>query len=140
MARAGFISVFLWPFCVSVVLALAIAGPAGAEEAAKPEPATVRKSKDGLQFQVPPDWPVEKRGGITAPIPIEEYLGRKFTAIEAQLQGLEQRFNGLDVRLRVVEEELKKQRQAQRSMEQPPGPGPQEPVPAAAPEPTRSAP
>lgn len=81
------------------------------EEAAK-EPATVQKTEQRLHFQLPPDWPIERRGGITAPIPIEEYLARKFKAIEAQLQALDQRFNSLDVRLRVLEEEVKKQSQS----------------------------
>jgi hypothetical protein len=38
--------------------------------------------------------------------------------LESQLQAIEQRLNGLDVRLRVVEEEAKKQRQGLRSSEQ----------------------
>ena len=97
------------------------AGPARAEEPSA-EPATVRKIKDRLHFQVPPDWPIESRGGITAPIPIEEYLGRKFKAIEIQLQSLEQRQGGFDIRMRVLEEEARKQRQELRSMEQPPAP------------------
>ena len=70
----------------------------------------MQKTKEGLHFQLPEDWPVEKRGGVMAPIPIEEYLSRKFSAIGLQLQLLEQRVNGLDVRVRVAEEELKKQR------------------------------
>jgi hypothetical protein len=60
---------------------------------------------------------VEKRAGIVAPIPIEEYLARKFKAIDARLQGLEQQFNGFDIRLRVIEEELKKPSRGLRSSE-----------------------
>lgn len=82
------------------------------------EPVTIRKTQEGLHFTLPPDWPIETRGGITAPIPIEEYLARKFKALESQLQAIEQRLNGLDVRLRVLEEEAKKQRQSLRSSEQ----------------------
>ena len=90
-----------------------------AEEATSKEPSTVKKTEDGLHFNLPADWPIEKRGGITAPIPIEEYLARKFKALESRLQALEERFNGFDVRLRVLEEEAKKRRQALRSAEQP---------------------
>ena len=82
------------------------------------EDVAVQKTAEQLHFKVPPDWPIEKRGGIMAPIPIEEYLARKFKALEASVQTLEQRVNGLDLRLRVLEEESKKQRQGLRSAEQ----------------------
>ena len=68
---------------------------------------TVRKTAEQLHFELPPDWPVEKRGGIAGPIPVEEYLALKFRALEGRLQTLEQRLNGLDLRLRVMEEALK---------------------------------
>ena len=85
----------------------------------KEPPATVHKTEEGLHFDVPPDWPIEKRNGVVGPIPIEEYLGRKFQALTSQLQALEQRFNGFDVRLRVMEEEMKKQKQGLRSGDAP---------------------
>ncbi len=91
------------------------ASPVRAED--RQEAVTVQKTKDGLHFNLPPDWPIEKRGGVLAPIPIEEYLARKFNAIDSRLQLLEQRLNGLDVRLRVLEEEAKTTRQRLRSVE-----------------------
>ena len=107
-----------WVSGLCAVLLLAGAAAARAKDSGKTDPATVRKTEDGLHFNVPPDWPIEKRNGVTGPIPVEEYLARKFQALGAQLQGLEQRLSGLDVRLRVLEEESKKQRQGLRSMEQ----------------------
>lgn len=80
--------------------------PAGAEEETA-ERATVRKTKEQLHFELPADWPVEKRGGIVAPIPVEEYLAMKFKALELRLQTIEQRLNGFDLRLRVIEEAAK---------------------------------
>jgi len=53
-----------------------------------------------------------------APIPIEEYLARKFKSLEAQLQVIEQRVSGLDLRVRVLEEASKKQQKGLRSSEQ----------------------
>ena len=98
----------------------ACGGVARAEHAnASDESPTVRKTKEGLHFNVPPDWPIEKRNGVVGPIPIEEYLGHKFQALTSQLQALEQRFNGFDVRLRVMEEEMKKQKQGLRSGDAP---------------------
>lgn len=46
------------------------------------------KKKNGLNFQVPEDWPIEKRGGITAPIPTEEYISIKFKATEEEFKAV----------------------------------------------------
>ena len=100
-----------WAIGLALVIGAGLPLACGEEEGST-EPVTVRTSKDRLHFALPPDWPVEKRGGILAPIPIEEYLAKKFKTIETHLQGLEQRLGSLDLRLRVLEEELKKQRQA----------------------------
>ena len=71
-------------------------------------PATVVKTHEGgLRFNLPPDWPVEKRDGVVGPIPIEEYLARKFSALESRLMALEQQLSGLDVRMRVLEQAVK---------------------------------
>ena len=87
--------------------------PIAAEEAASTESATVKKSKDNLHFNLPPDWPIERRGGITAPIPVEEYLAKKFKELESKLNDMDQRLNSLDLRLRILEENAKKNRQEQ---------------------------
>ena len=67
------------------------------------------KSEDGLRFRLPPDWPIEKRNGMTGPIPVEEYLARKFSALDNRLNQLESQLTSIDLRLRVVEEAEKKQ-------------------------------
>ena len=101
-------------------LVLALCSAAGGLGAAEPNSAegTVRKTKGGLQFQVPADWPIEERNGMVGPIPIEEYLGRKFKAIDAQLQGIEQRLSSVDLRLRVLEEQAKQAAKPLQSSEQ----------------------
>ena len=81
--------------------------PAAAEE----ETVTAVVTKEGLHFKLPQDWPVEKRGGVVAPIPVEEYLAQKFSAMQSRLQALEQRVVGLELKLRVMEEELKRQKE-----------------------------
>jgi hypothetical protein len=68
----------------------------------------VVKTEEGIRFKLPADWPIEKRNGIVAPIPVEEYLSKKLSAIESRLQQTEQQMGALDLRLRVIEEELKK--------------------------------
>jgi len=98
-------------------MALVIAGWTPARTLWAEEPVTVRKSIKGLHFDLPPDWPVEERGGITAPIPIEEYLAIKFKALESRLQVLEQQLSGLDIRLRVLEERAQSPQQGLRSVE-----------------------
>ena len=52
---------------------------------------SVKKTQKGLHFDVPEDWPVEERNGVVAPIPIEEYLARKFSALDKRLAVLEKR-------------------------------------------------
>jgi len=79
--------------------------------AAEEKEATTVVTKEGLHFKLPPDWPVEKRGGVVAPIPIEEYLAQKFSAIQSRLQALEQQMVGLELKLRVMEEELKRRKE-----------------------------
>ena len=95
------------------ILSGVLAAAAGAEE--KSGEGTVKKTKDGLNFQLPPDWPVEKRGGMTVPIPVEEYLGQKFKALESRLHMLEQQMSSVDIRLRALEEAVKAQRNTLRS-------------------------
>lgn len=95
---------------IGIVLAAACPGVGAAESAEKETPVTVRKTSEGLHFQLPPDWPVEKRGTLVGPIPIEEYVARKFGAMEQRLKVLEQQVGSLDVRVRVLEEDAKRQR------------------------------
>lgn len=107
MRRVDRLHVFLTIVALGVAAASMVAWAEDAPDASGS--VTIRKSKEGLNFTLPPDWPIEKRGGIMAPIPIEEYLGRKFSTLESRLKLLEQQANGLDVRLRIVEEGLKRQ-------------------------------
>lgn len=83
----------------------------GATDAAAPQKQTVTKTKDGLHFSVPPDWPIEERNGVVGPIPAEEYMARKFSGMDSRLKTLEQQVAGFDLRLRVIEEALQEQRQ-----------------------------
>ncbi len=85
-----------------------VAWAADKADKSEKESGTVLKTEDGLRFKLPADWPIERRGGVTAPIPMEEYLSRKLTAIEARLQGLERQVSAFDLRLRVLEEQAKK--------------------------------
>lgn len=98
---------------VGLACLLAVGMPPGrAEEETAPSEPVMDKTAEGLHFKVPPDWPIEKRGGVMAPIPIEEYLARRFQGLDARWQSVEQRLSVLDRRLRAVEEALEQQRQA----------------------------
>ena len=98
------------------------AAVARADDSTEVKPATVRKVQGNLGFQLPPDWPIERRGGIVGPIPVEEYLAMKFNALEAHLQAIEQTLNGLDLRVRVLEEHEKKSAASLKSSEARPAP------------------
>lgn len=95
-----------WVLAVCVVLAC---GAYAADGAQTPELET--KTAKGLKFKVPPDWPIEERNGVVGPIPIEEYLARKFSSVEARLKTLEQQAGSLELKVRVLEEKLKQQTQ-----------------------------
>ena len=112
------------------VLGGLVVGALTPAHAADKDAATTHKTESGLHFQLPADWPIEKRGGVVGPIPIEEYVARKMTAMEGRLQGLEQQVGKMDIQVRVLEEGLKRQRVPLAS--QPP-PVAQPPPPAAQP-------
>ncbi|MBI4323247.1 MAG: hypothetical protein HY596_03115 [Candidatus Omnitrophica bacterium] len=77
----------------------------------------VVKTEEGLRFRLPSDWPVEKRGAVVAPIPVEEYLSRKLSGFDARLRVLEQQLGSFDLRLRVLEEAVKEQGRLRSSSE-----------------------
>ena len=101
---------------------LAIAAATRAEDQRSDASSMVLKTKEGLNFKVPADWPIEKRNGILGPIPVEEYLARKFGALENRLQSLERQASALDLRLRVAEEALQKPGRRLQSSEAAPTP------------------
>ena len=72
------------------------------------QPATMVRTSDGLNFAVPPDWPIERRNGAVGPIPIEEYLARKFGAVEKKLQDLERKLGALESKVSALETQAKK--------------------------------
>lgn len=72
------------------------------------------KSAKGLHFNVSSeDWPIEKRGGLLGPIPVEEYVVIKFKAINEEFQTIKdelaEKFDQLKFDLEGVEENLSKE-------------------------------
>lgn len=70
---------------VIYILCLSLAASGYAQE-----DLTITKRQKGLRFTVPEDWPIEERGGVVAPIPIEEYISIKFKDIYAQIDSIKQ--------------------------------------------------
>ena len=66
-----------------------------------------------LNFQLPEDWPIEKRGGLISPIPTEEYVSIKFEEIEKEFQtikdGFLKKFKGFESDLKSIEEDISKE-------------------------------
>lgn len=79
----------------------------------------VVKQKKGLQFKLPADWPIEERDGLVSPIPIEEYLSRKFTAVNARLEALHKAIGDLQTRMYAVEQELRENKKVLQSAVEP---------------------
>ena len=102
--------------CFGVVLlgsmSLIFAGPGGSL-------AQSSKKVGQLNFQVPDDWPVEKRGGLMTPVPTEEYVSIKFREIEKEFQSVRDEFSaeftGFQTDLKNIEEDLLKEIQRSQS-------------------------
>ncbi|MBI3322553.1 MAG: hypothetical protein HYZ94_02615 [Candidatus Omnitrophica bacterium] len=92
-------------FCL-LFFVLVLAVPAWADE--KEESAATVKSSDGLHFIVPPDWPIERRNGIVGPVPIEEYMAKKFGALNKRLDALEKKIGALESKVTALENEARK--------------------------------
>ena len=94
--------------CSAVSVSLASSAAAADNQSSDDQSSAVVKHEDGLHFKVPADWPIERRNGVLAPIPLEEYLAKKFGALEQRVQQLEQQLAAFDLCLRVMEEQAKR--------------------------------
>ena len=63
---------------------------------------------EGLVFRVPQDMPIEKRGGIVAPIPFDEYTYRKFKKVEDRMKRLESRLQRAEKEIESLKKEKSK--------------------------------
>ena len=69
-------------------------------------------TKEGLHFRVPEDMPIEKRGGIEAPIPFDEYMYSRFQQIDKRLKNMEAMLKDMhDLTFPKKQESVKKQNQ-----------------------------
>ncbi len=94
---------------ILAVMALIVCGfsaglPFGwtANETEATDPMVVKNYK-GLQFKVPEDWPIEKVGNTIGPIPMEEYMSRKFADVNQRLKKQEEVLAKMEKRLETVE-------------------------------------
>lgn len=75
------------------------------------------KTKNGLRFNVPEDWPIVKRGGAVAPIPTEEYLSLRFRKLDSRFDAIEQKLANFEL---VLQELQKIQKEILESKQQEP--------------------
>ena len=54
------------------------------------------------------DWPIEEKNGVLGPIPIEEYLARKFSSADDRMKSLEEKVDFLDKKVRILEQESRR--------------------------------
>lgn len=66
----------------------------------------VTKEFGGILFKLPADWPIEERYGVISPIPVEDYLARKFAVVNTQMKFLEERIQELEKRNQALEKVL----------------------------------
>ena len=108
MSRAEWRARIAWSVMLLAVCGIAGSALAADKPSSEDQSAAVVKHEDGLHFKVPADWPIEKRNGVLAPVPLEEYLAKKFGALERRVQQLEQELTAVDLRMRVMEERGKR--------------------------------
>ena len=53
-------------------------------------------TKEGLNFRVPEDMPVETRNGIQAPIPFDEYMYGKFKQMDERLKSIQTQLDRIE--------------------------------------------
>lgn len=75
-----------------------------AGSSAAPGEELVTKEVKGLKFKVPADWAVEERGGMVAPVPVEEYLSKKFSAAAARFDAVENRLGAVEAKQAELEQ------------------------------------
>ena len=56
----------------------------------------VVQTPEGLNFRVPEDMPVEKKNGIEAPAPFDEYMYGKFKQIDSRLESIEKKLDNIE--------------------------------------------
>ncbi len=78
-------------FVISLLLALAVWGVLTGmrQNAGAAEPKSQR-TQEGLHFTVPEEWPIEKRGGVLSPMPVEEYVVKRFQESESRITTISQ--------------------------------------------------
>ena len=62
---------------------------------AKAYPFKTVTTKEGLNFNIPEDMPIETRNGVTGPIPFEEYLYIKLKKLDEKLTSVEKKLDDL---------------------------------------------
>ena len=72
-------------------------------------------TKEGLNFKIPEDMPIETRNGILAPIPFEEYLYLKLRKLEERMTSIEKKIDDL---LEIFAATRKKEAERERSLQE----------------------
>ena len=74
----------------------------------KSEEDLMLKTKKGLHFTLPEDWPVEKKDGIVQPMSIYEYFSSKFKTVETEFAAVKQRLDAIERKGTSPDDEKKK--------------------------------
>lgn len=66
-------------------------------------------TKEGLRFEVPPDMPIQRKGGLVQPVEFNQYLYVKFKMMEERIGKLEKQMTEMQKQLFAKLDELKAQ-------------------------------
>ena len=53
-------------------------------------------TKEGLNFRVPEDMPIETRNGLQVPMPFDEYMYGKFKQMDNRLKSIETKLSNIE--------------------------------------------
>lgn len=91
---------FTITLCLLALLACVPAGAAQDNDARGKDESNFKyntvTTPEGLVFRVPEDMPIEKRGGILAPIPFDEYTYGKFKQLDTRLAAIDARLERIE--------------------------------------------
>ncbi len=98
--------------CIFLIIFLFILiSPAVGQEEKKEEEGfeykTLIRTVNGINFDIPEDRPIEKRGGIVAPMEVDKYVALKFSKLEERLQNMEDSIKRIEEELNLIRDDMK---------------------------------
>jgi len=100
-------------FFTAFIFLIMTFSPGYAEEPNGYEAETAIRTREGIHFRLPEDWPIVKRHGVLMPLPMDEYLSHKIKILMGRMDKADQksdetlkRLEGLDQKMDLIMNQL----------------------------------